>query len=229
MLTVGASSASAHVAKPSDSTHYRSAVTGVAPAQQLFSVQVGRLGDWVELTAKTDQPLIVVGYFGEPYLRVTSTQTQVNAFAPTAQMNGGLIGSFGPTQLDDATTPPHWIPQSLGPTVRWRDLRTQWIGGTRPPDVGADPGHSHFVGDWSITVQGGGVDYAIDGTLKWTAIRRGMSPGLIAFFAVDTIALGAGALLIRRRVGSRRAPLPPASAALVSTPASFVMPAPRGR
>ncbi len=191
-------------------------------------MQVGRLGDWVELTAKTDQPLIVVGYFGEPYLRVTSTQTQVNAFAPTGQMNGGLIGSFGPTQLDDATTP-HWIPQSLGPTVRWRDLRTQWIGGTRPLDVGADPEHSHFVGDWSITVQGGGVDYAIDGTLRWTAIRRGMSPGLMAFFAVDTLALGAGALLIRRRVGSRRAPLPPAPAALVSTPASFVMPAPRGR
>jgi hypothetical protein len=150
LVTVGASSASAHVAKPSDATHYRSAITAVVPVEQLFSVQVGRLGDWVELAAKTAQPLIVVGYFGEPYLRVTSAQTEVNAFSPTAQMNGGLIGSFGPTQLDDATSPPHWIPQTLGPTVRWRDLRTQWLGGTRPPDVGADPTHSHFVGDWSI-------------------------------------------------------------------------------
>jgi hypothetical protein len=56
-----------------------------------------------------------------------------------------------------------------------------------------------------------------------------MSPGLLLFFAIDTVALGAGAILIRRRVGSRRAPLPPVSANPASGQTSFVVPAPRAR
>jgi hypothetical protein len=203
VLVPGAGPAAAHVSKPTDASHYRCAVTAITPAQQDFSVRVGRVGDWIELTAKTTQPLVVVGYFGEPYLRVTSAETQINEFSPTGQLNGGLIGTFDQARLADAESPPHWVTQSVGPTVRWRDLRTQWLGGVRPPDVGSDPAHAHLVGNWSITVQAPGRDYAVNGTLRWTPIHRGLSNGLIAFFAIDTVVLAAGAVFIRRRVGNR--------------------------
>jgi hypothetical protein len=203
VLVPGAAPAAAHVSKPTDASHYRCTVTAITPAQQDFSVRVGKVGDWIELTAKTTQPLVVVGYFGEPYLRVTSAETQINEFSPTGQLNGGLIGTFDQARLADVESPPHWVTQSVGPTVRWRDLRTQWLGGVRPPDVGSDPGHAHLVGNWSITVQTPGRDYAVSGTLRWTPIHRGLSNGLIVFFAIDTIVLAAGAVFIRRRVGNR--------------------------
>jgi hypothetical protein len=212
VLVPGAGPAAAHVSKPTDASHYRCAVTAITPAQQDFSVRVGKVGDWIELTAKTTQPLVVVGYFGEPYLRVTSAETQINEFSPTGQLNGGLIGTFDQARLSDAESPPHWVTQSLGPTVRWRDLRTQWLGGVRPPDVGSDPGHAHLVGNWSITVQGPGRDYAVTGTLRWAPMARGLSRGLIVFFAIDTVVLAGGAVLLRRRLGSRVAASVPATA-----------------
>lgn len=204
MTSVIASPASAHVTKPSDAQHYRSVVTGIVPASAPFSVRVGRTGDWIEVRALGATELNVQGYFGEPYLLVTAAQVKVNTLSPTAEMNGGLLGTFGPAQIDNARLPAHWVVSGPGPVAHWHDLRTQWAGGGRPVDVAADPHHHHVIDNWQITVVSSDETYAVNGTLSWTPIRVGVTAAMAAFFAVDTAVLVGGALLVRRWLGARR-------------------------
>jgi hypothetical protein len=204
MTVATASSASAHPTNPSDAQHYRSVVTGIAPATAPFTVSLSPAGDWIEVRTLGAVPLTVLGYFGEPYLLVTAAEVKVNTMSPTAQMNGGLLGTFGPAQLDNARLAPHWAVSGDGPVAHWHDLRTQWAGGGRPLDVAADPHHRHTVTNWQITVVSNAQRYAVNGTLSWTPIRVGVTAAMAAFFAVDTAVLIAGVLLIRRWLGTRR-------------------------
>jgi hypothetical protein len=204
MTSVIASPASAHVTNPSDAQHYRSVVTSIVPAAAPFTVRVGRTGDWIEIHALGSAPVTVQGYFGEPYLLVTSAAVKVNTLSPTAEMNGGLLGTFGGAQLDNARRPANWVLSASGPTAHWHDLRTQWAGGGRPVDVAADPHHRHLIDNWQITVVSDTGSYAVNGTLSWTPIRVGVTAAMAAFFAVDTAVLVGGILLLRRWFGARR-------------------------
>jgi hypothetical protein len=88
------------------------------------------------------------------------------------------------------------------------------VGASRPAEVGADPRHAHVVDNWRIAVQATRSNYVINGTLSWTPIRSRISPALLAFLVVDTLALIVGAFLLRRRFTARRhRPVPPTAAA----------------
>jgi hypothetical protein len=199
LLVAVAPPASAHVVQPSDASHYRAQITAVSPSTTLFTAEVAKHGEWVELVAHGSGTLTVLGYFGEPYLRVGPTGIDVNLFAPTEKMNGGLFGTFGPADLDSGHLPPRWHHQQSGQTVRWHDLRATWVAGARPDEVAADPSHSHLIDNWTIHVEAAAHDYTIEGTLRWTPGPGRTSLLLLLFLGVDIVIVAIGAVLLRKR------------------------------
>ena len=156
-------------------------------------------------------PLVVIGYFGEPYLRVTKGEVDVNVLSPTAEMDGGLLGAFGPAELDNVHKPPIWRREATGPTARWHDLRAEWTGAARPPDVAAAPRRAHHISDWHVAIEAAGRTYDVAGSLEWTPIKPRIPTPLLAFLAVDTLALAAAALVLWRRRHRHRGVAAPAA------------------
>ena len=74
--------------------------------------------------------IVVLGYQGEPYLRVGPHGVDENRHSPTVDRNRSTAGastipaSPTPTQ----SSPPDWHRISHGQAVRWNDRRTRWEG-----------------------------------------------------------------------------------------------------
>src|SRR5689334_16204521 len=93
VLGLPAGAAVAHAPAP-DSVYYRAELTSVAPAEPGIAVRVDQFGDWIELTNTTPGTVIVYGYTGEPYLRVTRDSAAENRLSETTYLNRSLFASL---------------------------------------------------------------------------------------------------------------------------------------
>ncbi|MEN3308747.1 MAG: hypothetical protein V7603_4949 [Micromonosporaceae bacterium] len=151
-----------------DATYYRSSLTRVLPAPAGVSVRVDPAGDFIELTNTGATDVAVLGYTGEPYLRVTATVVAENALSQTTYLNRSLFADSVPTGQDTGSVAPMWRQIGATGTVRWHDHRIHWMGQQRPPAVQADPGHPHLVGAWQVHASAGATRFDIFGELRWT-------------------------------------------------------------
>jgi hypothetical protein len=77
--------AAAHIVGTGGSpTNYRVMVTGIRPAAPAAAVDVGLGGQWVRVTNQGAAQIVILGYRGEPFLRLTQNQVQANELSPTA-------------------------------------------------------------------------------------------------------------------------------------------------
>jgi hypothetical protein len=169
VLVTTASPASAHTLSGVTATNYRSEVLGMAPADPDLSFRLLDLGRRVELTNRGDTDVVVLGYEGEPYLRVGPRGAFENRRAPTLYRNrvttNGATATVPPKA--DGTAPPEWHKISGAHSVRWRDHRTRWEGAD-PPAVKSAPGRAHAVGaPWIVTVLRGSAPISITGRLTY--------------------------------------------------------------
>jgi hypothetical protein len=96
--------AQAHVGSQSipDAAYYRTELSEVTPLPAGVTVRVDPGGDWVELSDTGEATVIVLGYSGEPYLRVTPTGVAENQLSQTTYLNRSLFA--------DARRPiPEWL------------------------------------------------------------------------------------------------------------------------
>jgi hypothetical protein len=203
--------AQAHVGSQSipDAAYYRTELSEVTPLPAGVTVRVDPGGDWVELSNTGEATVIVLGYSGEPYLRVTPTGVAENQLSQTTYLNRSLFADSLPTGSDAAAVPPRWNPAGTSGTVRWHDHRIHWMGQVRPPEVAADPRHAHPVGTWVVRATAGAMPFEIRGGLRWMGkpdsadARRPIPEWLLA--TVEAGALGlvlaVGLGLARRRRG----------------------------
>jgi hypothetical protein len=139
--------------------------------------------------------VVVLGYGGEPYLRVTATDVAENALSQSTYLNRSLFADSIPTGSADAGVPPDWRPAGTSGTARWHDHRIHWMGQARPPAVAADPRHPHTVGDWVVHAAAGTAPFEIRGILRWIGKpdsadpRRPIPEWLLA--AIEAAGLGA--------------------------------------
>ncbi|MFI9530520.1 hypothetical protein [Micromonospora rosaria] len=172
----GAVPAAAHGADAPAGTDYRTEVTGVFPARPGVTVRAIEAGARLELTNHGDRPVEVMGYSGEPYLRVGPDGTFENVRSPATYLNRTIAGgSVLPPEADPAAAP-QWRRVDRAPTVRWHDRRALWREAGPPPEVRAAPDREHRVRDWAIPLRdgddGAGGPAAtepveIRGTLDW--------------------------------------------------------------
>lgn len=111
-------------------TNYRTTVTAIRPAVPVVAVAVGLGGEWTRVTNKGAATIVVLGYRGEPFLRLTGNQAgykqaEYNQSSSTATQTGltqrlpGAAGSAPGTRAAE----PRWVQISDGDSVTWVDAR----------------------------------------------------------------------------------------------------------
>lgn len=118
--------AAAHIAGGGGSpSNYRTVVTGTRPAVPTMAVTVGIGGQWVRVTNQGAAEIVVFGYRGEPFLRLSQNQVQVNELSSTAAETGQTRGT--PASEDRAAqnpaAAPRWVPLSEENSATWTDAR----------------------------------------------------------------------------------------------------------
>src|SRR6478736_8996318 len=142
-LVLLASPAGAHSTSGPPASNFHAVVRGVTPAVRGVHAALGADGEQIELRVDGGARVTVLGYQGEPYLRVSRAGVFENRESPAVAPNrprvptgaapSGRIGS------------PRWVRVSAGSTARWHDHRAHWMGGATPAPVRRDPDRPHRI------------------------------------------------------------------------------------
>lgn len=161
--------ASAHTVSGVTPTDYRSVIVSVFPAQPGLRVRLLDLGRRVRLTVDGPLVVVVLGYQGEPYLRIGAGGVEENVRSPAVYENKprppGVPAPPLPPIADPAA-PPQWHRVHGGRSATWRDSRTRFEG-RRPFVAGAVPGRAVAIADWVIPLRVGATPVEIDGRIVW--------------------------------------------------------------
>ncbi|MEV0806609.1 hypothetical protein [Micromonospora sp. NPDC050200] len=162
-----ATPAAAHGADAPDGTDYRTEVTGLTPARPGLTVRAVEAGARLELVNRTGRDVEVIGYSGEPYLRVGPGGTYENTRSPATYLNRTVAGDTALPPETDPAAPPQWRRIADEPRVRWHDQRALWRESGPPAQAAADPTRAHRIRDWTVPVRDGTEQVEIRGTLDW--------------------------------------------------------------
>ncbi len=155
LAVFGAGPASAHVigtsAKP---CNYRTRVLNISPPVPGVTVRVVEAGGKLELTNHSSQPVLVLGYDNEPYLRVGPSGVQENERSPSTWSNRSAVPpKTRPPAGLDPSAPPQWRRISTAPVAIWHDHRSHWAGPGDPAAVRAARGRTQVVvPDWRLWI-----------------------------------------------------------------------------
>ncbi|HUQ39448.1 MAG TPA: hypothetical protein VM030_04790 [Acidimicrobiales bacterium] len=186
-----APAASAHGLGGTGASNYLTVLDAVEPRVAGVRIRVIELGSRLELTNRTGRDVVVMGYDGEPYLRIGPRGIFTNQNSPATFLNAGRDGGAVPPATDPEEAPV-WQRQGGGTTARWHDHRTHWMGRQDPPAVRRDRGRSHVViPRWRVPMTSAGRTFEARGHLLWAP---GPSPlpwlGLAVVIAVPAAAAG---------------------------------------
>jgi hypothetical protein len=190
-----AAPANAHTLSGVSATNYRSEILAITPPDPALSVRLLDLGRRVELVNRGATDVVVLGYDGEPYLRVGPRGTFENRRSPTLYKNRTTTNG---TQADipktaDANAAPQWRKVSGAQTVRWRDHRTRWEGAD-PPAVKAAPGRVRVVQPaWMILLERGTDQATVTGRIVYEP-PPSLIPWVVLALVLFAATAAAGAL-----------------------------------
>jgi hypothetical protein len=191
--------ASAHQGNP----NMESVVRAVTPRTSGVSIQVLNRDDRFELTNRSSQPILIYGYDDEPYARLLPDGTiEQNTTSPAYHLNQERDASVTVPKSADAKAPPTWKVLDKTHKFQWHDHRMHYMGKGVPPSV-KDTKKRQKIDDYTIPIKIGAEKGAIAGTLWWTPQKNSGPPAGAIGALVALVALGAAAVVIRRR---RRGP-----------------------
>jgi hypothetical protein len=117
-----------------DSSYYRSTITAIEPSVPGLVLAVTKAGESITLTNHTGKTVVVIGYAGEDYLRITPAGVEENVASLSSALNGSLIIEGLPQKQEHANQQrPKWRHVSDQPTFTWHDHRIHWMAQQRPP------------------------------------------------------------------------------------------------
>jgi len=170
LVVATAAPAAAHGVGGVEPSNYRTRVDSVEPSTPGLVVRPVDLGTRLELTNRSPTDVVVLGYDGEPYLRVGPRGVFENVRSPATYLNRTLT-------LDEANEPvppiadpdadARWRRVGDGRTARWHDHRAHWMGRADPPAVQRAPGREHLVQAFEVTLQQGSTSIAVVGDVRW--------------------------------------------------------------
>jgi hypothetical protein len=180
-------------------SNWRISVHHLSPSVAGVTMRGTSDGQRLELTT-TGPTVEVLGYEGEPYLRVRPDGVFENRRSPAAYVNrSGMGGRRNAVPADaDAGAAPEWRKTSGGSTARWHDHRAHWMGTVLPPGALDEPSREHVVIDrWEIPLLVDGRRVDAVGDVRWLP-----PPSPLPMVALAT---GLAALLaVPSRFGERR-------------------------
>ena len=160
LLVVGASPAAADGVRP---TGYESVVDRVEPAVDGVRVEVLGGDAFLQLTTRPGTEVVVPGYDGEPYLRITRDGVvQVNRRSPAYWMNQSRAGRSSLPQSASSAADPEWQATGARGRVAWHDHRIHWMLAAAPT-----PGAGGLVQEWTVPLTVDGRKVTVDGRLRY--------------------------------------------------------------
>jgi hypothetical protein len=135
----------AHGGNGGRASDYRIEVTGFEGDASGIEVRPVELGNRMELTRTTAKEVQILGYGGEPYLRLGEDGVFENINSPAHYLN---LDRFARTPIPDsakASAKPNWVKLSDGTSIRWHDHRTHWMDPTPEQAVRDNPGVERVI------------------------------------------------------------------------------------
>jgi hypothetical protein len=182
---------------------FRSKVTKITPAVQGLSVTVVDYDDRLQLRNDTGEPIVILGYQGEPYLAFRDGHLYRNTRSSATYLNDDRFGQVAIPEQADPKAPPLWEEVSPREDFDWHDHRIHWMSRTLPPKVQAAKDEPHHVFDWSVPARLDGQPLKIAGTLDYEPPPNKIPKPLIALLVAIVLAGGAAVWLRVRRERKR--------------------------
>ncbi len=196
LVGLTAAPVSAHTISGPRPTNYRSRVVAIAPAVPGISARIVDLGSRIEVTNRSSTEVTILGYEGEPYLRIGASGVFENLHSQATYVNRTRLGGTVPADIDTKpTAAPQWKKISDSHTARWHDHNIHWMSPKPPPLVAQSPGSFHHLSQRNIVLRRNGERVAIAVSLDWVPGPSGLPwiPPLVALFAAGVL----GAALAR--------------------------------
>jgi hypothetical protein len=190
LVGLTAAPVSAHTISGPRPTNYRSRVVATAPAVPGLSARIVDLGSKIEVTNRSSTEVTVLGYEGEPYLRIGPNGVFENLHSQATYINRTRLGGTVPADVDTSpTAEPQWHKISDGHTARWHDHNIHWMSPQPPPPVAQSPGSFHHLSQPNIVLLRNGERVAIAVSLDWVPGPSGLPwiPALVALFAAGVL------------------------------------------
>jgi hypothetical protein len=168
LLLVGAAAgpAAAHaVGTGTEASNYRTTVHGIDQGTPGISVRA-LAGGLLELTNRSKEEVVVLGYRLEPYLRVGPDGVFENRRSPSTYTNKFRTAPASIPPEFDPQAPPEWRRIGDGPSAGWHDHRAH-LTGPDPPAVKAKPGAVQAVRTWEVPLRQGDRTMVVRGDITW--------------------------------------------------------------
>ena len=185
-LLAPAAPAAAHGIGGTEPTNYESVLLAIEPEVPGLSLSVLDLGDTVELRYDGDDEITVLGYDGEPYLRVGPEGVLRNERSPATFWNRSAEPADELPAGFDAEAEPEWVHVSDRPVARWHDHNTHWMGAGDPVDTDSE----QVVQVWEIPLRLGDQEIVVRGEIGWSPAPAPAPPPLTALPVGATVFLG---------------------------------------
>lgn len=117
LALVGPAPAAAHIGSGTSPTNARSVITDIRPAVPGVEVTIGLGGQFVRVSNRGADQVVVLGYRDEPFLRLSQQRVQVAAGSTTAVQTGLLPPGAAPSGDGQ------WVHLRDGDSTSWTDAR----------------------------------------------------------------------------------------------------------
>lgn len=196
ILVAAPAPASAHQGNP----NFRSEITSVQPKPlgEGLQLEIVNFDDHVRLVNKSGKDVVIEGYDGEPYARISADGTvAVNLNSPAYYLNEDRYADVQVPARADAKAEPDWKVIGDNGEFEWHDHRSHYMGQGTPPQV-KDESKETKVFNYKIPIEVAGKPAKIDGTLTW--VGTGSKAPVIPFVILGLAIIAAiGFWVIRRR------------------------------
>lgn len=187
--------ASAHQGNP----NFRSEIDSITPARlsQGIQLEIVNFDDHVRLVNRSGKEVVIKGYDGEPYARISADGTvEVNLNSPAYYLNEDRFADVDVPATANAKAAPDWKQVADDGTFEWHDHRSHYMGQGTPPQV-KDESEKTKVFDYVIPLEVGGEPAKVNGTLTW--VGTGSKPPVIPFVILGLAIIAAAGFWISRR------------------------------
>jgi len=193
--------AAAHPRAQGYARGFESKILSVRPVVEGLTVTVVDGDDRLRVENGSGSELLVLGYEGEPYLRIGPDGVHRNERSPAAYLNRDRFANVAVPLTANATAPPLWRRVADRPAWQWHDHRIQWMASGPPQQVRDEPESTHTIFGWRVPGRIGGRGLIVTGRLEYAPPPdSGVSPLLVVLVAVTGVGALIGVALLALRL-----------------------------
>jgi hypothetical protein len=179
---------------------YRSTVKVLRPALPGVQLAILDSDDRIKLTNESSKAIVIEGYGGEPYVRLSPAGVFENKNSPAVYLNKDRFARTQVPASAKETAEPDWVKVADGNAYEWHDHRVHWMSPIAPKPIRDAPDSTHHVFNWEVPGKAGGRSFVIAGSLDYSPPKNEGAPWLFVIVIAVLLALTLGGIFALRRL-----------------------------